>query len=75
MTDYETQPPSKPIVKLQQTAQHMAKQVKKLHTAKVKRTQAKQSERREIVIDRNVQCSKCSIFNQSTAKITRYSMS
>jgi len=27
MTDYETQSPSKPIVKLQQTAQHMAKQV------------------------------------------------
>jgi len=32
MTDYETQPPLKPIVKLQQTAQHMAKQVKKNYT-------------------------------------------
>jgi len=28
MTDYETQPPSKPIVKLQQTAQHMANKLK-----------------------------------------------
>jgi len=36
MTDYEIQPPSKPIVKLQQTAQRMAKQVQELHTSKVK---------------------------------------
>ena len=28
MTDYETQSPSKPIAKLQETAQHMPKQVK-----------------------------------------------
>jgi len=28
----------------------------KVHTAKVKHTQTKQSERREIVINRNVQC-------------------
>ena len=40
------------------SAQHMPKQVKKkLHTPKVKHTQTKQSERREIVINRNVQCS------------------
>jgi len=46
MTDYETQSPSKPIVKLQQTAQHMAKEVKKIthsesqtHTSKAIRTQ------------------------------------
>jgi len=32
----------------------------KVHTAKVKHTQTKQSERREIVINRNVQCSKSS---------------
>jgi len=30
-----------------QTAQHMAKQMKKLHTSKVKHTQTEQSERRE----------------------------
>ena len=34
----------KPVL---QTAQHMAKQVKKLHTSKVKHTQTEQSERRE----------------------------
>ena len=39
MTDYKTQFPLKPIVKLKQTAQHMAKQVQELHTSKVKHTQ------------------------------------
>ena len=40
----------KPVL---QIAQHITKQVKKLHTSKVKQTQTKQSERREIVINRN----------------------
>jgi len=38
-----------------QIAQNMAKQVQELHTSKVKHTQTKQSKRREIVINRNVQ--------------------
>jgi len=37
-------------------AQHIPKQVQELHTSKVKHTQTEQSERREIVINRNVQC-------------------
>ena len=45
----------KPVL---QSAQPMSKQVKKkLHTSKVKHTQTKQLERREIVINRNGQCS------------------
>ena len=57
-----------------QTAQHMTKQVKKLHTSKVKHTQTEQSERREIVINRNEYSHIQSIYT-NYAKITRYSMS
>ena len=57
-----------------QIAQHMTKQVKKLHTSKVKHTQTKQSERREIVINRNKYSCIQSIYT-NYAKITRYSMS
>jgi len=52
----------------------MPKQVKKkLHTPKVKHTQTKQSERREIVINRNVQCSYTQSIYTNDAKITLYS--
>jgi len=52
----------------------MTKQMKKLHTSKVKHTQTKQSERREIVINRNEYPHIQSIYT-NYAKITRYSMS
>ena len=52
----------------------MTKQAKKLHTSKVKHTQTKQSERREIVINRNEYPHIQSIYT-NYAKITRYSMS
>ena len=57
-----------------QIAQHMTKQVKKLHTSKVKHTQTEQSEHREIVINRSEYSRIQSIYT-NYAKITRYSMS
>ena len=63
-----------------QTAQHMTKQVKKLHTSKVKHTQTEQSERRENRYQKHNNESRNEYaHNQSIstdyAKITRYSMS
>ena len=63
-----------------QTAQHMAKQVKKLHTSKVKHTQTEQSERRENDYQthnnesRN-EYSYIQSISTGYAKITRYSVS
>ena len=51
-----------------------AKTSEKVHTPKVKHTQTKQSERREIVSNRNEYAYILSIY-PNDAKITRYSMS
>jgi len=56
MTDCEIQSPPKPIVKLQQTAQHMAKQVKKNHTHRKLNKQQSNENAEKIAINRNVQC-------------------
>ena len=58
----------KPVL---QTAQHMPKQVQELHTSKVKHAQLSHQNAEKIVSNRNVQWSKCSIFNQSTLQNTK----
>ena len=71
MIDYEIQPPSKPIVKLQQTAQHMANKLKNYTHQKLNMHKLNNPNAEKIAFNRN----KYSYMLSIDAKITRYSMS